>query len=128
VTTEPDLLAAAFSQARPRLVRVVCAIIGSHSEAEDVVADCWFRLVAAAKDEPVRELVTIVSVTVAAGRVNPPGQIITIRCAWLVPSFDLGDRGLGGWPISSRPAPAKGWLDILGMWTGACLDVPARGT
>jgi RNA polymerase sigma-70 factor, ECF subfamily len=56
VTTEPDLLAAAFSQARPRLVRVAYAIIGSHSEAEDAVADCWFRLVAADQDEPVRDV------------------------------------------------------------------------
>jgi RNA polymerase sigma-70 factor (ECF subfamily) len=56
VKTEPDLLAAAFSQARPRLVRVAYAIIGSHSEAEDVVADCWFRLVAADEDEPVRDV------------------------------------------------------------------------
>jgi RNA polymerase sigma-70 factor (ECF subfamily) len=56
VTTEPDLLAAAFSRARPRLVRVAYAIIGSHSEAEDVVADCWFRLVAADDDEPVRDV------------------------------------------------------------------------
>jgi RNA polymerase sigma-70 factor (ECF subfamily) len=56
VTTEPDLLAAAFSQARPRLVRVAYAIIGSHSEAEDVVADCWFRLVAADNAEPVRDV------------------------------------------------------------------------
>jgi len=56
VTTEPDLLAAAFSQARPRLVRVAYAIIGSHGEAEDVVADCWFRLVAADQDEPVRDV------------------------------------------------------------------------
>ena len=51
-----DLLAAAFSQARPRLVRVAYAIIGSHSEAEDVVADCWFRLAAADQDEPVRDV------------------------------------------------------------------------
>ena len=56
MTTEPDLLAAAFSQARPRLVRVAYAIIGSHSEAEDVVADCWFRLAAADEDEPVRDV------------------------------------------------------------------------
>ena len=56
MTTEPDLLAAAFSQARPRLVRVAYAIIGSHSDAEDVVADCWFRLVAADEDEPVRDV------------------------------------------------------------------------
>ncbi|MGD0699794.1 MAG: RNA polymerase sigma factor SigJ [Trebonia sp.] len=56
MTTEPDLLAAAFSQARPRLVRVAYAILGSHSEAEDVVADCWFRLAAADADEPVRDV------------------------------------------------------------------------
>jgi hypothetical protein len=56
VTTEPDLLATAFSRARPRLVRVAYAIIGSHSEAEDVVADCWFRLVAADEAETVRDV------------------------------------------------------------------------
>jgi RNA polymerase sigma-70 factor (ECF subfamily) len=56
VTTRPDLLAAAFSQARPRLVRVAYAIIGSHSDAEDVVADCWFRLTAADAGEPVRDV------------------------------------------------------------------------
>jgi RNA polymerase sigma-70 factor (ECF subfamily) len=54
--TDQGLLAAAFSQARPRLVRVAYAIIGSHSEAEDVVADCWFRLVAADADAPVRDV------------------------------------------------------------------------
>jgi RNA polymerase sigma-70 factor (ECF subfamily) len=56
VSTGTDLLAATFSQARPRLVRVAYAIIGSHSEAEDVVADCWFRLAAADQDEPVRDV------------------------------------------------------------------------
>ena len=56
MTTEPDLLAAAFCQARPRLVRVAYAIIGSHAEAEDIVADCWFRLVAADEGEPVRDV------------------------------------------------------------------------
>ena len=65
MTTEPDLLAVAFSQARPRLVRVAYAIIGSHSEAEDVVADCWFRLVAADKDEPVRDVEAWAVVTVS---------------------------------------------------------------
>ena len=31
-------------------------IIGSHGEAEDVVAECWFRLVAADQAEPVRDV------------------------------------------------------------------------
>ena len=49
-------LAEAFSQARPRLVRVAYAILGSHAEAEDVVADCWLRLTAAHDREPVRDV------------------------------------------------------------------------
>jgi RNA polymerase sigma-70 factor, ECF subfamily len=56
VSTEPGLIAAAFIRARPRLVRVAYAIIGSHGEAEDVVADCWFRLVAEDQQEPVRDI------------------------------------------------------------------------
>jgi RNA polymerase sigma-70 factor (ECF subfamily) len=38
-------LAHAYDQARPRLVRVAYAILGSHGEAEDVVAEGWSRLV-----------------------------------------------------------------------------------
>jgi RNA polymerase sigma-70 factor (ECF subfamily) len=49
-------LAEAFSLARPRLVRVAYAILGSHAEAEDVVADCWLRLTAAHEREPVRDV------------------------------------------------------------------------
>ena len=56
MTTEPDRLAAAFSAARPRLIRVAYAIIGSHGEAEDVVADSWFRLVVADQQAPVRDV------------------------------------------------------------------------
>ncbi|HTU74125.1 MAG TPA: RNA polymerase sigma factor SigJ [Trebonia sp.] len=51
-----DRLAQAFSSARPRLVRVAYAILGSHAEAEDVVADCWLRLVRADAAEPVRDV------------------------------------------------------------------------
>jgi RNA polymerase sigma-70 factor (ECF subfamily) len=56
VSPEQDKLAEAFSPARPRLVRVAYAILGSHSEAEDVVADCWLRLVAAHSATPVRDV------------------------------------------------------------------------
>ena len=65
MTTEPDQLAVAFSQARPRLVRVAYAIIGSHGEAEDVVADCWFRLTAADEAETVRDVEAWAVVTVS---------------------------------------------------------------
>lgn len=56
MTAAEDRLAGAFSQARPRLVRVAYAILGSHAEAEDVVADCWLRLVTADAAEPVRDV------------------------------------------------------------------------
>jgi RNA polymerase sigma-70 factor, ECF subfamily len=53
---DQDRLATAFSQARARLIRVAYAILGTHSEAEDVVADCWLRLIAADEHEPVRDV------------------------------------------------------------------------
>ena len=37
-------LAEAFDTARPRLVRVAYAVLGSASDAEDVVSDAWLRL------------------------------------------------------------------------------------
>jgi RNA polymerase sigma-70 factor, ECF subfamily len=54
--SDMDRLAEAFSLARPRLIRVAYAILGSHAEAEDVVADCWLRLVTADAAEPVRDV------------------------------------------------------------------------
>ena len=65
MTTDPDHLAEEFTQARPRLVRVAYAIIGTHTEAEDVVADCWFRLVSADQQEPVRDVEAWSVVTVS---------------------------------------------------------------
>lgn len=50
--TEQEL-ADAFAQARPRLVRVAYAILGSHTEAEDVVSDGWLRLARAHARERV---------------------------------------------------------------------------
>ncbi|WP_121257055.1 RNA polymerase sigma factor SigJ [Nocardioides ferulae] len=60
-----DELAAAYDVERPRLVRVAYAILGSHAEAEDVVADCWLRLVAAHEREPVRDVPAWATVVVA---------------------------------------------------------------
>ena len=58
-------LAPAYDAERPRLVRVAYAILGSHAEAEDVVADCWLRLVAADERDPVRDDGAWATVTVA---------------------------------------------------------------
>lgn len=60
-----DRLATAYDAERPRLVRVAYAILGSHAEAEDVVADCWLRLEAADAREPVRDVAAWATVTVA---------------------------------------------------------------
>jgi RNA polymerase sigma-70 factor (ECF subfamily) len=58
-------LAAAYDMERPRLVRVAYAILGSHAEAEDVVADCWLRLVSADERDSVRDVAAWATVTVA---------------------------------------------------------------
>jgi RNA polymerase sigma-70 factor (ECF subfamily) len=59
------LLAAAYQQARPRLVRVAYAVLGTHAEAEDVVSDCWLRLAAADARDPVLDVEAWATVTVA---------------------------------------------------------------
>jgi RNA polymerase sigma-70 factor, ECF subfamily len=65
VAADQDRLAAAFSQARARLVRIAYAILGTRTEAEDVVADCWLRLVAADEHQPVRDVESWAAVAVS---------------------------------------------------------------
>ncbi|GAA3049937.1 RNA polymerase sigma-70 factor [Pseudonocardia yunnanensis] len=64
MTAEAEL-AAAYTRARPRLVRVAYAVTGSHAEAEDVVSDCWLRLVAADAHTPVKDVEAWGTVVVA---------------------------------------------------------------
>ncbi len=58
-------LAGEYDALRPRMIRVAYAILGSRAEAEDVVADCWTRLVEADLREPVRDLTGWLTVAVA---------------------------------------------------------------
>jgi RNA polymerase sigma-70 factor (ECF subfamily) len=60
-----EQLAAAYQAARPRLVRVAYAVLGVHSEAEDVVADVWLRLAAADERDPIRDVDAWATVAVA---------------------------------------------------------------
>lgn len=60
-----DRLADDFDALRPRMVRVAYAILGSRAEAEDVVADCWLRLVDADARDPVRDVTAWLTVAVA---------------------------------------------------------------
>lgn len=60
-----DALAREYDALRPRMVRVAYAILGSRSEAEDVVAECWTRLADADAREPVRDVTGWLTVAVA---------------------------------------------------------------
>ena len=68
--TREEELAAAWTGLRPRLVSVAYAVLGSRTEAEDVVADCWLSLVAADAREPVRDLYAWGTIAVARRAVD----------------------------------------------------------
>jgi RNA polymerase sigma-70 factor (ECF subfamily) len=58
-------LADAYLRARPRLVRVAYAVLGSASDAQDVVSDAWLRLVNADGRESVLDVEAWLTVAVA---------------------------------------------------------------
>jgi RNA polymerase sigma-70 factor (ECF subfamily) len=58
-------LSEAFERARPRLIRVGYAVLGSRHEAEDVVSETWLRLVTADANEPIRDVEAWATVAVA---------------------------------------------------------------
>lgn len=61
-----QLWAHQFLTMRPRLMRIAYAILGSRSEAEDVVSDVWLKLATADAREPIRDVEAWS--TVAVGR------------------------------------------------------------
>ncbi|MDO9455544.1 RNA polymerase sigma factor SigJ [Nocardioides sp.] len=65
-----EALAEEYAEHRARLVRVAYAILGSRAEAEDVVADCWLRLVAADEREPVRDVLGWATVAVSRASID----------------------------------------------------------
>lgn len=66
MTTDRSLeLARAYELARPRLIRVAYAVLGSTSDAEDVVSDGWLRLVTADARDPILDIEAWATVTVA---------------------------------------------------------------
>ncbi|GIH96964.1 RNA polymerase sigma factor SigJ [Planobispora siamensis] len=58
-------LSVGYAAARPRLVRVAYAILGTVSEAEDVVSECWFKLVRADRRRRVHDVGAWATVAVA---------------------------------------------------------------
>jgi RNA polymerase sigma-70 factor (ECF subfamily) len=63
--TRQEALAAAYTAARPRLVRVAYAVLGVHAEAEDVVSEVWLRLADADARESVLDVDGWATVAVA---------------------------------------------------------------
>ena len=103
VPADQDRLAAVFSQARARLVRIAYAILGTRTEAEDVVADCWFRLVAADEHQPVRDVESWAVVAVSRMALD------VLRSARV-----RRERYVGPWlpePVLTGPPGAGGALD-----------------
>jgi RNA polymerase sigma-70 factor (ECF subfamily) len=58
-------LAEVFDRARPRLVRVAYAVLGTTSDAEDVVSEAWLRLVKADRRDPILDVDAWATVAVA---------------------------------------------------------------
>lgn len=63
-------LAAAFHTHRPRLVRVAYVVLGSVTDAEDVVADTWLRLACAHAKEPIADVLGWCTVAVARAAID----------------------------------------------------------
>ncbi|MGP4017572.1 RNA polymerase sigma factor SigJ [Saccharopolyspora sp. 5N708] len=63
--TREDELAAVYTRCRARLTRIAYALVGTQAEAEDVVSDCWLRLVKADQKEHVHDVEAWATVTVA---------------------------------------------------------------
>jgi RNA polymerase sigma-70 factor, ECF subfamily len=58
-------LAQAYALARPRLIRVAYAVLGSTGDAEDVVSDGWLRLISADARDPILDVEAWATVAVA---------------------------------------------------------------
>lgn len=92
-------LAAAYDAARARLVRVAYAILGSHAEAEDVVAECWLRLAEADRREPVRDVLGWATVAVSRAALDVLRSARVRREAYVGPWLPE--------PVVTTPDPAE---------------------
>lgn len=77
-------LGAAYQRARLRLLRLAYATLGSRTEAEDVISDCWLRLAAADAREPVRDVESWATTVVAQAALD------TLRSARLRRELYIG--------------------------------------
>ncbi|WP_432508979.1 RNA polymerase sigma factor SigJ [Kineococcus auxinigenes] len=93
-------LARQWVRQRGRLVGVAYAVLGSRAEAEDVVADCWLRLVGADAAERVRDVEAWATVAVARRALDVLRSARSRRESyvgpWLPEPLVTGDPVAGG--------------------------------
>lgn len=143
-------LAEAYARARPRLVSVAYAVLGSHSEAEDVVSDCWLRLAAADARESVRDVEAWATITVARAALDTARSARRRREVYVGPWLPEPVVGRAGDPIgdpaerislddtiryallvvleSLSPAERTAWVlhDLFGMPFGEIAEAVGR--
>lgn len=98
--TQAEQLAAEFEHHRPYLQRVAYAILGSLSEAEDVVQDAWLRIQRQPEAEEIRDLRAWLTTTVSRLALDALKSARSRR-----------EHYIGPWlpePLVSRPAPLNG--------------------
>ena len=99
-----DRLAEEYAEHRERLVRVGYAILGSRAEAEDVVADCWLRLVAADARDPVRDVLGWSTVAVSRAAIDVLRSARVRREAYVGPWLPEPDVRAATHPDPADPA------------------------
>jgi len=99
-----DRLAEEYAEHRERLVRVGYAILGSRAEAEDVVADCWLRLVAADARDPVRDVLGWSTVAVSRAAIDVLRSARVRREAYVGPWLPEPDVRAAEHPDAADPA------------------------
>jgi RNA polymerase sigma-70 factor (ECF subfamily) len=110
-------LAVAYAGARARLVRVAYAVLGSIAEAEDVVSDCWLRLVEADTHAPVLDVDAWATVVVARRALDVLRSVRIRRESYVGPW--LPEPVLAAVPDSAAADPAErtAWVlhDLFGL-------------
>lgn len=97
-------LANAYDRARPRLVRVAYAVLGTYAEAEDVVSDCWLRMVEADRHNAIEDVDAWATVAVARAALDTLRSARRRRERYVGPW--LPEPLVGAHAGSSGPDPA----------------------
>lgn len=146
--TEAEL-AQVYTEIRPLLTRIAYAVVGSHSEAEDIVSDCWPRLVAADRREHIRDIEAWATVVVSRRALDVLKSARAVRESYVgpwLPEPVIGSDGTAVDPADTvtlddtvsyallvvletlTPAERTSWVlhDLFGMEFGEVAAVVGR--